>query len=96
MTQTQDTKSAAEFYEAKVKDLTGNIQGLEGIVQAKTNNLRVVEEGPSFSSFFLPRFSSPIKSASVLTRRHSPAAKGAGARVGCWRAGVMTGQLRRE
>ncbi|KAG7292138.1 hypothetical protein NEMBOFW57_002171 [Staphylotrichum longicolle] len=40
----KDTKSAAEFYEAKVKDLTGNIQGLDGIVQAKTNNLRVVEE----------------------------------------------------
>ncbi|KAL2199583.1 Prefoldin [Corynascus similis CBS 632.67] len=40
----KDTKSAAEFYEAKVKELAGNIQGLEGIVQAKTNNLRVVEE----------------------------------------------------
>ncbi|KAJ4290177.1 subunit of tubulin prefoldin [Collariella sp. IMI 366227] len=40
----KDTKSAADFYEAKIKDLTGNIQGLEGIVQAKTNNLRVVEE----------------------------------------------------
>ncbi|KAK4152255.1 Prefoldin [Chaetomidium leptoderma] len=39
-----DTKSAADFYEAKVKELAGNIQGLEGIVQAKTNNLRVVEE----------------------------------------------------
>lgn len=41
----QDTKSAAEFYEAKIKELNSNIQGLEGIVQAKTNNLRVVEEG---------------------------------------------------
>ncbi|KAK3903671.1 Prefoldin [Staphylotrichum tortipilum] len=40
----KDTKSAAEFYEAKVKELAGNIQGLEGIVSAKTNNLRVVEE----------------------------------------------------
>ncbi|KAL2153953.1 hypothetical protein VTH82DRAFT_2629 [Thermothelomyces myriococcoides] len=40
----KDTKSAAEFYEAKVKELAGNIQGLEGIVQAKTNNLRLVEE----------------------------------------------------
>ncbi|SPQ19342.1 5ea435f5-16b9-42c7-8f09-028bf1730c68 [Thermothielavioides terrestris] len=39
-----DTKSAAEFYDAKIKELAGNIQGLEGIVQAKTNNLRVVEE----------------------------------------------------
>ncbi|KAK4035271.1 Prefoldin [Parachaetomium inaequale] len=40
----KDTKSASDFYEAKVKELAGNIQGLEGIVQAKTNNLRVVEE----------------------------------------------------
>ncbi|AEO65403.1 uncharacterized protein THITE_2112352 [Thermothielavioides terrestris NRRL 8126] len=40
----KDTKSAAEFYDAKIKELAGNIQGLEGIVQAKTNNLRVVEE----------------------------------------------------
>ncbi|KAL2132577.1 hypothetical protein VTI74DRAFT_3632 [Chaetomium olivicolor] len=40
----KDTNSAAEFYEAKIKELAGNIQGLEGIVQAKTNNLRVVEE----------------------------------------------------
>ncbi|KAK4127141.1 Prefoldin alpha subunit [Parathielavia appendiculata] len=40
----KDTKSASEFYEAKIKELAGNIQGLEGIVQAKTNNLRVVEE----------------------------------------------------
>lgn len=28
-----------------MKELGGNIQGLEGIVQGKTNNLRVVEEG---------------------------------------------------
>ncbi|EHA50920.1 hypothetical protein MCOR27_002353 [Pyricularia oryzae] len=40
----KSTTSAAEFYEAKVKELGGNIQGLEGIVQGKTNNLRVVEE----------------------------------------------------
>ncbi|KAK4117241.1 Prefoldin alpha subunit [Canariomyces notabilis] len=40
----KDTKSATEFYEAKVKELAGNIQGLEAIVQGKTNNLRVVEE----------------------------------------------------
>jgi prefoldin alpha subunit len=41
----QDTKSAAEFYEDKVKELGANIQELENIVQGKTNNLRVVEEG---------------------------------------------------
>ncbi|KAL2269746.1 hypothetical protein VTJ83DRAFT_1930 [Remersonia thermophila] len=40
----KDTASAAEFYESKIKELASNIQGLEGIVQAKTNNLRVVEE----------------------------------------------------
>ncbi|KAK4197829.1 Prefoldin [Triangularia verruculosa] len=40
----KDTKSAAEFYDAKVKELAANIQGLEGIVQAKTQNLRLVEE----------------------------------------------------
>ncbi|KAH6630633.1 Prefoldin [Chaetomium sp. MPI-SDFR-AT-0129] len=40
----KDTKSATTFYDAKVKELAANIQGLEGIVQAKTNNLRVVEE----------------------------------------------------
>ena len=41
----KDTTSAAEFYEGKIKELATNIQGLEGIVQAKTANLRVVEEG---------------------------------------------------
>ncbi|EGS23231.1 uncharacterized protein CTHT_0008950 [Thermochaetoides thermophila DSM 1495] len=40
----KDTTSAAEFYEGKIKELATNIQGLEGIVQAKTVNLRVVEE----------------------------------------------------
>ncbi|GAB1311359.1 subunit of tubulin prefoldin [Madurella fahalii] len=40
----KDTKRATEFYEAKVKELAANIQGLESIVQGKTNNLRVVEE----------------------------------------------------
>jgi len=41
----QDTKSAAEFYDDKVKQLASNITDLEAIVQQKTNNLRVVEEG---------------------------------------------------
>lgn len=47
----QNAKSAAEFYEAKTKELGTNIQGLEAIIQGKTNNLRVVEEGriPSHS-----------------------------------------------
>jgi len=41
----QDTKSAAEFYGGKVDELATNIKDLEGIVQNKTNSLRVVEEG---------------------------------------------------
>ncbi|KAK5654771.1 hypothetical protein OQA88_6807 [Cercophora sp. LCS_1] len=40
----KDTKSAAEFYEAKISELAANIKDLEGIVQSKTNSLRVVEE----------------------------------------------------
>ncbi|KAF3764905.1 Prefoldin alpha subunit [Cryphonectria parasitica EP155] len=40
----KDTKSAAEFYEGKIKDLSSNIADLEGIVQNKTNTLRAVEE----------------------------------------------------
>ncbi|KAK3384729.1 hypothetical protein B0T24DRAFT_673502 [Lasiosphaeria ovina] len=40
----KSTKSAAEFYESKVKDLAANMQDLEAIVQNKSNNLRVVEE----------------------------------------------------
>ncbi|PSR91941.1 prefoldin subunit [Coniella lustricola] len=40
----KDVKSAAEFYEGKIKDLTGNISDLEGIVQNKSNTLRAVEE----------------------------------------------------
>ncbi|KAK3330871.1 Prefoldin [Apodospora peruviana] len=40
-----DTKSAAVFYDEKVKDIGTNISELEAIVQNKTNSLRVVEEG---------------------------------------------------
>ncbi|CAK7231502.1 subunit of tubulin prefoldin [Sporothrix bragantina] len=40
----KDTKSAAQFYEEKVKDLVGSVQELEVIIQSKSNNLRVVEE----------------------------------------------------
>ncbi|KAL8304360.1 hypothetical protein RB597_004424 [Gaeumannomyces tritici] len=40
----KNAKSAAEFYETKTKELGTNIQGLEAIIQGKTNNLRVVEE----------------------------------------------------
>ncbi|KAL1883861.1 hypothetical protein VTK73DRAFT_7649 [Phialemonium thermophilum] len=40
----KDSRSAAEFYEDKVKQLGTNIQELEAIVQNKTNSLRLVEE----------------------------------------------------
>ncbi|KAI1435044.1 prefoldin [Xylaria sp. CBS 124048] len=37
-------KSAAEFYENKMTEVGGNLKELEAIVQAKSNNLRVVEQ----------------------------------------------------
>ncbi|KAI0430972.1 prefoldin [Xylaria sp. FL1042] len=37
-------KSAAEFYDNKMTEVGGNIKELEGIVQAKTNNVRVIEQ----------------------------------------------------
>ncbi|KAI1489025.1 putative prefoldin subunit 5 [Biscogniauxia mediterranea] len=40
----KEIKSAAEFYENKVGEVGGSIKELEAIVQAKTNNVRVVEE----------------------------------------------------
>lgn len=58
----QNVKSAAEFYEGKVKDLAGNITDLESIIQNKSSSLRAVEEGKvlnpkwkpqSFSDFVL-------------------------------------------
>lgn len=48
----KDVKSAADFYEDKVKVLDVNIKDLEAIVQGKGNNLRMVEEGKSKSWFF--------------------------------------------
>ena len=41
----QTTAKAIQFYEAKTKEIGGNLKDLEGILQGKTNNLRVVEEG---------------------------------------------------
>lgn len=42
---TQDVKSASEFYEGKINDLSGNITDLESIIQNKSSSLRAVEEG---------------------------------------------------
>lgn len=41
-------KSAAEavdFYERKIKDLEASLKDLEGVIQDKGNNLRVIEDG---------------------------------------------------
>lgn len=43
----QSTKDATKFYEAKVEELGTNLRDLEAIVQGKSNNLRVVEDGKS-------------------------------------------------
>ncbi|KAI0025613.1 putative prefoldin subunit 5 [Xylariomycetidae sp. FL0641] len=40
----KELKSAAEFYDNKVKEVGGSIKELEGIVQGKTNNVRLIEE----------------------------------------------------
>lgn len=45
----QNVKSAAEFYEGKVKDLAGNITDLESIIQNKSSSLRAVEEGKALN-----------------------------------------------
>ena len=33
------------FYNGKIEELSSNLKDLEGIVQGKSNNLRVVEDG---------------------------------------------------
>lgn len=43
----QSTKDATKFYEAKVEELGTNLKDLEKIVQGKSNNLQVVEDGKS-------------------------------------------------
>ena len=43
----QSTKDASKFYEAKVEELGASLKDLEAIVQGKSNNLRVVEDGKS-------------------------------------------------
>lgn len=40
----KSTKDAVGFYEGKVKELGDSIKSLEGVVQGKQGNLRVVEE----------------------------------------------------
>ncbi|KAH9865583.1 hypothetical protein J1614_009168 [Plenodomus biglobosus] len=40
----KEVKSAGEFYERKVKDLGDSLRDLEGVIQGKAQNVRVVEE----------------------------------------------------
>lgn len=40
----KSVKEAEVFYEGKVKELAGNIKEVEGLVNGKGDNLRMVEE----------------------------------------------------
>ncbi|MCJ1297215.1 subunit of tubulin prefoldin [Hypocenomyce scalaris] len=40
----KSTADAVTFYDEKVEELGGNLKNLEGILQGKSNNLRVVED----------------------------------------------------
>ncbi|KAJ2899700.1 uncharacterized protein MKZ38_002893 [Zalerion maritima] len=40
----KDTKSTVQFYTAKIQEISGNIQGLEGMVEKKSGSLQLVEE----------------------------------------------------
>ena len=41
----QPVKDAMHFYTTKIDELTTNLKDLEAIIQGKSNNLRVVEDG---------------------------------------------------
>lgn len=49
----QTAAKAIDFYNDKVKDLDTNLQDLEKIVQGKSANLRVIEDGEFRCDFFL-------------------------------------------
>jgi prefoldin alpha subunit len=40
----KSTKDAGDFYNRKVKDLGDSLKDLEGVINNKANNVRVVEE----------------------------------------------------
>jgi prefoldin alpha subunit len=40
----KDRANARDFYERKVKDLGASLRDLEGVINGKANNVRVVEE----------------------------------------------------
>jgi hypothetical protein len=43
----QKLKSAEQFYNAKVEELSTNLKDLENVIQRKQTNARTVEEGTS-------------------------------------------------
>lgn len=45
----KDVKSAAQFYEDKTNEIGTNVKDLDSIIQGKTNNVRVIEEGKNSS-----------------------------------------------
>lgn len=45
----QSTEDAKAFYTSKVDELGTNLTDLEKILQGKTGNLRVIEEGTGFT-----------------------------------------------
>lgn len=54
----QTAPKAIEFYNAKVEELNTSLRELEKVVQAKSGNLRVVEDG-TLRLCHLPNFSVP-------------------------------------
>lgn len=50
------TDQAKKFYEAKSEELGRNVKDLEAIVNGKTQNLRLIEEGNAFETFLIPQF----------------------------------------
>lgn len=43
----QRADDAKVFYQSKVEDLTKTLQGVEGVLQQKTGNIRAIDEGMS-------------------------------------------------
>ena len=41
----KDIKSAAKFYGDKTTEISNNVKDLDSIIQGKTNNVRLIEEG---------------------------------------------------
>jgi pheromone shutdown protein TraB len=48
----QTTAKAIEFYNKKAKELEANITDLEKIVQGKSTNLKIIEDGMLFNLLF--------------------------------------------